>query len=229
MAPPPERLMILPPPRLRIAVITARHGIDGSQDVDQRGIDPFGPIDILERPHGAVDAGIVDQNIDAAKGLDRGLDQAIDIVGLRDIGRKDSDALAGSSRRTKPVAHLAEQVGAPGADHHGGPIGHIGLGDRDAETLAGALSRWRFARRAYSSHTPQGRVIDIAPTLQQSRQKAVLVDQEGGPHELCVSLRIKSPELRPFRRHHGRIGPRQCILQRGSEVHDGGEILRQRP
>ena len=67
VAPPPDSFMILP---YRCADHVRHHGAadsDGAEQVDRDRLDPFVPVDLLDRAHRTVDAGVVDQDVEPAE------------------------------------------------------------------------------------------------------------------------------------------------------------------
>ena len=92
----------------------------------------------------AQDAGVVDQDVDAAEGVERGLDDQVGVLRLGD-GERGGDGLAaglldGRDRilRRTVVGARALQAGADVADHHARAFAREHLGDGAADAAAGA-------------------------------------------------------------------------------------------
>src|ERR1700682_5261018 len=119
-----------------------RHGrtrdIDEAEQIDPDGIDPLVPVDVLDIAHWAVDAGIVDENIETRKFRAELFEYPIDILGLADIADDSHDTHIWRKQRRERLLLLAEFFGPACTQQYAGAICHIVPGNLGPQPLAGA-------------------------------------------------------------------------------------------
>ena len=91
--------------------------------VDLERLLPAGEIDIDGRPGVGVGPGVVDQDVEPAEGIERGVDAGLRLRRVADVGGEPPHAVADLLGRRLAGVPLAR------SDHHLGPGLGIGLGD----------------------------------------------------------------------------------------------------
>src|SRR5262249_61335393 len=112
---------------------------DGAEEVDADGLDPLVPIDFLEQPHRAVDAGVVDEDAQVREVSDGVGHGGGATRGVGDVAPECQDALPGAGGQESQLRlGLAEQFLAAGDEQHAGPGADVVFGDGAAQSLVGA-------------------------------------------------------------------------------------------
>ncbi len=91
---------------------------------------------MLDIAHRAVDASIVDENIETRKFRAELFEYPVDILRLTNIADDCHNAGAGSEQRRKPLLLGRKLVGAASAEHHAGAIGNVVPRDLGPQPLA---------------------------------------------------------------------------------------------
>jgi hypothetical protein len=103
---------------------------DGAEEIDPKRRFPLRPVDVLDAPLWAVDAGVVDEDVDPSKGIERPSDDALDVVGHGYVGDLGEGCIAELSLCASERGRVAR------ADADARPGLDKGVGDGETETLA---------------------------------------------------------------------------------------------
>ncbi len=101
-------------------------------------IDPLVPVDVLDIAHRAIDAGIVDENIEPRKFFAERFKNQVDILRLADIADNRDDAGIRQQAAARALLLVGKLVCAARAEQHAGAIGHVVPRDLGPQPLAGA-------------------------------------------------------------------------------------------
>src|SRR5262245_2004048 len=93
------------------------HRDDGAEKVDLDGANPFGPVGILERTEWAVDAGVVDQDMEGSELVDSLLHGHVDRRSVGHVGRPPAYYLPLAGKPAQLATGRIELTRVTRADH----------------------------------------------------------------------------------------------------------------
>ena len=114
------------------------HAVEHAVEVDRQHPGELGGAVVLGEVLAAFDAGVVEEPVDAPEALDGGVDVALDVVDLRDVG-DDGEHLHVRGDLGDEAGGLVHRGGIEVDEHEVGALGGQPLGGGAAQTGAGSL------------------------------------------------------------------------------------------
>ena len=110
------------------------------------------PVDLLDRAHRAVDAGVVDERREIAEALERPVDERCTEAGSETSAGDRQHAILVARERHELLARALEVGGGPAADADTGPGVDERARDLETQSLAGARDEGAAADEVDAGH-----------------------------------------------------------------------------